>query len=292
MPEIWFPNLGIKIYKLSRTAFSIGNFNIYWYGLIIGVAIIAAFMLVLHEAKRSGQKPEDYIDFASFAIILSVIGARLYYVIFSWDMYKDNLLKIFAFREGGLAIYGGVLTGILCGIVFCKKRHINFFLLADTVLPSVLLGQVCGRWGNFFNREAFGGYTDGLFAMRILKDQASYIPQSVLDKIVNVNGTEYIQVQPTFLYESFLNFCLLIFLLILRKHKKFNGQIGTLYLIGYGIIRFIVESFRTDQLTIGSTGIAVSQVVSIILTLCGIIFYIKLYNKSKTEKLKGDNIEN
>lgn len=120
MPEIWFPNLGIKIDKLSRTAFSIGNFNIYWYGLIIGLAIIAAVLLVLHEAKRSGQKPDDYIDFASFAIILSVIGARLYYVIFSWDMYKDNLLKILTFREGGLAIYGGVLTGILCGIIFCK----------------------------------------------------------------------------------------------------------------------------------------------------------------------------
>ncbi len=292
MPEIWFPNLGIKIDKLSRTAFSIGSFNVYWYGLIIGLAIIAAVLLVLHEAKRSGQKPEDYIDFASFAIILSVIGARLYYVIFSWDMYKDNLLKIFAFREGGLAIYGGVLTGILCGIIFCKRRKINFFLMADTVLPSVLLGQVCGRWGNFINREAFGGYTDGLFAMRILKDQASYIPQSVLDNIINVNGTEYIQVQPTFLYESFLNLCLLIFLLILRKHKKFNGQIGTLYLIGYGTIRFIVESFRTDQLTIGQSGIAVSQIVSIILALCGIVLYIKLYKKSKTENLKGDNIEN
>lgn len=128
-------------------------------------------------------------------------------------MYKDDLLKIFAFREGGLAIYGGVLTGILCGIIFCKRRHINFFLLADTVLPSVLLGQVCGRWGNFINREAFGGYTDGFFAMRILKDQASYIPQSALDNIINVNGTEYIQVQPTFLYDhslicACLYFCL------------------------------------------------------------------------------------
>ena len=113
MPEIWFPNLGIKIDHLSRTAIKIGNFNIYWYGLIIGAAIILATLLVIHEAKRSGQRPEDYIDFASFAIVLSVIGARLYYVIFSWDMYKDNLIKIFAFREGGLAIYGGINGAIL-----------------------------------------------------------------------------------------------------------------------------------------------------------------------------------
>ena len=288
MPEIWFPNLGIKIDHLSRTAIKIGNFNIYWYGLIIGTAIILATLLVIHEAKRSGQRPEDYIDFASFAIVLSVIGARLYYVIFSWDMYKDNLIKIFAFREGGLAIYGGVLTGILCGIIFAKKRGINFFLLADTVLPSVLLGQVMGRWGNFFNREAFGGYTNGLFAMRILKEQASYLPQSALNNLITVNGTEYIQVHPTFLYESSLNLCLLVFLLILRKHKKFNGQIASLYMFGYGIIRFFVESLRTDQLQIGSTGIAVSQAVSAVLIIIGIIFYIKL-KKESLNSMKGDS---
>ena len=292
MPEIWFPNLGIKIEHLSRTAFKIGSFSIYWYGLIIGLSIIAAVLLVLHEAKRSGQNPEDYIDFASFAIILSVIGARLYFVVFSWDMYKDNLLKIFALREGGLAIYGGVLTGILCGIIFARKRGINFFQLADTVLPSVLQGQICGRWGNFINREAFGGFTDSLFAMRILADQASYIPQSALENMVIVNGAKYIQVHPTFLYESFLNLCLFIFLIILRKHKNFHGQIGSLYLIGYGIIRFFVESLRTDQLKIASTGIAVSQVVSAALVICGVIMYIKLSKKGKTDDMKGDNVEN
>ena len=155
-------------------------------------------------------------------------------------------------------------------------------------MPSVLLGQVMGRWGNFFNREAIGGYTNGLFAMRILKEQASYLPQSALNNLITVNGTEYIQVHPTFLYESSLNLCLLVFLLILRKHKKFNGQIASLYMFGYGIIRFFVESLRTDQLQIGSTGIAVSQAVSAVLIIIGIIFYIKL-KKESLNSMKGDS---
>ncbi|MCI1931131.1 MAG: prolipoprotein diacylglyceryl transferase [Clostridia bacterium] len=290
MPEIWFPNIGIKIYHLSRVLFSIGNFNIYWYGAIIGIGIVLATLLVLHEAERSGQKKEDYIDLASFGIIASVIGARLYYVIFSWDNYKTDLLKIFAIREGGLAIYGGVLTGIVCGIIFSKRRKIPFWLVADTVLPSVLLGQILGRWGNFFNREAFGGYTNGLFAMRYLKNQVANIAPSVLAHVITVNGTEYIQVQPTFLYESFPNLCLFIFLIILRKHKKFDGQIGTLYMIGYGIIRFFVEGLRTDQLKLFDTGIAVSQVVSIVLIIVGIAFYIILMKRST--KIAGAANEN
>ena len=276
MPEIWFPNLGIKISNLSKIAFTIGDYNIYWYGIIIGAAIIAAFFLVLHEAKRTGQSQNDYIDFASFTIILSIIGARLYYVIFSWDYYSKNPIKIFAIHEGGLAIYGAILTGIICGIVFSKIKKLNFFLMLDTIIPSVLLGQICGRWGNFFNREAFGGYTDCIFAMRYLKSQVTNIPQSVAEHIVNIGGTEYIQVHPTFFYESFLNLCLFVFLIILRKHKRFNGQIGALYLIGYGVIRFFVESMRTDQLIIGSSGIPVSQVVSAVIFILGIIMYIAL----------------
>jgi len=285
MPEIWFPNLGIKINHLSRVFLSIGSFDLYWYGLIIGVGIVLAVLLVLHEAKRSGQKPEDYIDLASFAIILSLIGARVYYVIFSWDNYKNDLLKIFAVREGGLAIYGGVITAIICGIIFSKRRKISFWLIADTVVPSILLGQILGRWGNFFNREAFGCYTNCIFAMRYLKDQVANIAPSVLEHIVTVNGTEYIQVHPTFLYESSLNLCLFIFLLILRRHKKFTGQIGTLYFIGYGLIRFFIEGLRTDQLIFMHTGVAVSQVVSAVLFFCGIIFYIVLKKLGKKEKV-------
>ena len=276
-PEVWFPNLGIKINHLSRVALSIFGFDVYWYGMIIGSAIMLAVLLVMHEAKRTGQNPDEYLDFGIYTIIISIIGARLYYVIFTWDDYKNNLIKIFALREGGLAIYGGVLTGIVCGVIYSRKKKKDFWLMADTILPSVLLGQILGRWGNFFNREAFGGYTDGLFAMRYLKEQVMEynISADILSKIVNVNGVEYIQVHPTFLYESLWNLTLFIGLILLRKYgKKFNGQIGALYIIGYGVGRFWIEGLRTDQLIIGSTGVAVSQVVSVALVIIGIAIYI------------------
>ncbi|MGE4215179.1 MAG: prolipoprotein diacylglyceryl transferase [Anaerotignaceae bacterium] len=283
-PEVWFPNIGIKIEHLSRVALSLFGFDVYWYGIIIGSAIMLAVLLIMHEAKRTGQNPDEYLDFGIYTIIISIIGARLYYVIFTWDDYKNNLIKIFALREGGLAIYGAVLTGIVCGIIYSRKKKKDFWLMADTILPSVLLGQLMGRWGNFFNREAFGGYTDGLFAMRYLKEQVvdSNITADIISKIINVNGAEYIQVHPTFLYESLWNLALFIGLILLRKYgKKFNGQIGALYIIGYGIGRFWIEGLRTDQLIVGSTGIAVSQLVSVVLIIAGIAIYIFRIKKSR-----------
>lgn len=283
-PEVWFPNLGIKIKHMSRVAFSIFGFDVYWYGLIIGSAIMLGVLLMINEAKRTGQNPDEYLDFGIYVIILSIIGARLYYVIFLWKDYKDNLIKIFAVREGGLAIYGAVLTGIIFGAIYSRKKKKNFWLIADTVLPSVLLGQICGRWGNFFNREAFGGYTDGLFAMRYLKAQVmeSNISANIMSHIINVNGAEYIQVHPTFLYESLWNLALFIGLILLRKYgKKFNGQIGALYIIGYGSGRIWIEGLRTDQLILDSTGLAVSQLVSGILIIIGIAIYIWKMNKRK-----------
>ena len=273
--EVWFPNLGIKIEKLSRQALSVFGFEIYWYGVIIGMSILLAWLLVLHEAKRTNQSPEEYMDFGIVAIILSIIGARLYYVIFSWSDYQYNLIKIFATREGGLAIYGAVLAGILSGIVYARIKKKDIWLMADTVLPSLLLGQALGRWGNFFNREAFGGHTEGLFAMRYIKDQVHGVAASVLENTVLVEGIEYIQVHPTFLYESLWSIGLLIILLVIRrKYKKFDGQVGILYAIGYGLGRLWIEELRTDQLLIGSTNIAVSQVVSVLMIAVGLALYL------------------
>lgn len=287
MPEVWFPNLGIEIQKLDNVAFNIFGLEVYWYGLIIGIGILSGLLLAVYEAKRTGQNPDDYMDFVLVAIVACVIGARLYYVAFSWDNYKDNLMSIFALREGGLAIYGGIITAVICAILFTRYKKMNFWLFADTAAPSLIFGQIIGRWGNFFNREAFGGYTDGLFAMRYIKDQTYNIAQSVLDKTVFVNGTEYIQVHPTFLYESLWNLGVLVILLILKRKKKFDGEIFGLYILGYALGRVWIEGLRTDQLLIGDTGIAVSQLLSGILIFVGIGL---LYYRYKKEKNNDMNI--
>lgn len=283
MPEIWFPNLGIEIDKLSNVAFNIFGINVYWYGVIIGSGIMLALLLAIYEAKRTNQKPDDYIDFTMIAIVVCVICARLYYVIFSWDYYSQHISEVFAIRNGGLAIYGGIIGGVITAFLFTKKKKLNFWLFADTAAPSLLLGQIIGRWGNFFNREAFGGYTDGLFAMRYMKDQVSNIPQSVINNIVTVNGVDYIQVQPTFLYESLWNLGVFIILMILKRNKKFDGQIFGLYILGYAIGRVWIEGLRTDQLMLGHTGIAVSQLLSAVLIFVGIAI---LYMRNK----KSNNI--
>lgn len=277
MPEIWFPNLGIEIGHLDRTAFSIAGHNIYWYGIFIGTGVILGVLLAMHEAKRTGQNPDTYIDYMLYALIISIIGARLYYVIFSWDFYSQHPEKIFAIREGGLAIYGGIIGGVLTGIFYCRWKKQKFWLMADTIAPSLLLGQILGRWGNFFNREAFGGYTDGLFAMRYQLSQVrtSDLTDDILSHLVNVNGMDYIQVHPTFLYESLWNVGVFLILMVLIRRKKFDGQIFALYLFGYGLGRVWIEGLRTDQLMIGS--VAVSQALSAVLILfsAGLFFFLR-----------------
>ncbi len=283
MPEIWFPHLGIEIKQLSRVIFQIFGYDVYWYGVIIGSGVLIALALAVQEAKRTQQNPENYVDIALFGVIFSVIGARLYYVIFSWKFYVNEPLKIFALREGGLAIYGGIIAGIITVIVYTKIKNLNFWLVADTAAPSLLLGQIIGRWGNFFNREAFGGYTDNIFAMRYLKEQVHNITPSVLEKVVIVNGVEYIQVHPTFLYESMWNMGVFVLLFILKKKKKFDGEIFGLYLLGYACGRVWIEGLRTDQLKIAN--IAVSQLLSALLIVGAVVLLWYRNNKSKTASL-------
>ncbi|NLK38344.1 MAG: prolipoprotein diacylglyceryl transferase [Epulopiscium sp.] len=281
-PEIWFPHLGIQIQHLSRTAFTVFGKEIYWYGIIIGCGVLLGLLLALHEAKRTGQNPEDYLDFALYGMIFSVIGARLYYVIFSWETYKGQFWKIFAIREGGLAIYGGIIAAIITAIIYTRKKHMNFWLLADTAAPSLILGQILGRWGNFFNREAFGGYTDTLFAMRYLKEQVGYIAPSVMEHLVEANGAWYVQVHPTFLYESLWNLGVFAILMLMKYHKKFDGQIFGFYLFGYAAGRVWIEGLRTDQLMIGN--FAVSQLLSALIIVASIVL---MWYRKNSEKMKG-----
>ena len=281
MPEIWFPNLGIEIEHLSRTAFTLFGKDVYWYGILIGLGVIGGIFLVLQEAKRTGQDPNTYLDFALYALIFSILGARLYYVLFKWDFYSVHPEKILALREGGLAIYGGIIGGVLTAIVYCKRKKLDFWVLADTAAPSLIFGQIVGRWGNFFNREAFGGFTDGLFALRYQVSQVrqSDISADILANIQNFGGVDYIQVHPTFLYESVWNLCVLLLLFYLCRHKKFNGQVMGVYFLGYALGRVWIEGLRTDQLMIGS--FAVSQLLSAVLIAAAVVFLIVMSKRAK-----------
>lgn len=273
--DIAFPHLGIAIDSLPK-GITIGGFTIAYYGVIIALGMLGGLMLARWQAKRTGQNPELYMDYAIVGVLFAIVGARLYYVAFSWDNYKDNLLQIFNTRGGGMAIYGGVIAAVITAIVFCRIRKYKFSLFADTAVVGLVLGQIVGRYGNFMNREAFGGYTDSLLAMRLKVEQvnASNITETMREHMVTIDGVQYIQVHPTFFYESTWNLLLLILMLLYTKKKKFDGEIFLMYLVGYGIGRTWIEGLRTDQLQIGSTGIAVSQVLSAAIAVGGIIYWI------------------
>lgn len=283
--DIVFPHLGICLENVPKN-FSVFGFTIAFYGLIIGIGVILGLFLALHLAKITGQDPDTYWDFAIYAIIFAVIGARLYYVIFAWDQYKDNLLSIFNTRKGGMAIYGGVIGGFLTLFIYCRLKKKNPFQLGDTAVPGLVLGQIIGRWGNFMNREAFGGYTDNLFAMRLPLEmvRASDISQELSEHIVE--GTNYIQVHPTFLYESVWNLVLLVFMLLYTKRKKFHGEICLMYFAGYGLGRFLIEGLRTDQLLLPGTGIAVSQVLSLCMLIFAVVADLAVRSLLKKGKLQ------
>lgn len=261
--EISFPNLGIYLKNVGKSIDLFG-IEIAYYGIIIGTAILLGFWIAAREAKRTGQNPENYLDMGIIGVIAGIVGARLYYVIFSWDMYKDNLLDIFNLREGGLAIYGGVIAAVISVLVLAKVKHLSAPQIFDTIAMALLNGQMLGRWGNFFNREAFGGYTDSLFAMRLPLDavRSSDVTEQMRRHIEWIDGVSYIQVHPTFLYESLWCMVLLIILFAYRKHKKYEGELFLMYLFGYGLGRFWIEGLRTDQLLLPGVGIAVSQLLA------------------------------
>lgn len=261
--EISFSNLGIYLKNVGKSIDLFG-IEIAYYGIIIGTAILLGFWIAAREAKRTGQNPENYLDMGIIGVIAGIVGARLYYVIFSWDMYKDNLLDIFNLREGGLAIYGGVIAAVISVLVLAKVKHLSAPQIFDTIAMALLNGQMLGRWGNFFNREAFGGYTDSLFAMRLPLDavRSSDVTEQMRRHIERIDGVSYIQVHPTFLYESLWCMVLLIILFAYRKHKKYEGELFLMYLFGYGLGRFWIEGLRTDQLLLPGVGIAVSQLLA------------------------------
>ena len=243
---------------MNPVAFTIFGIDIMWYGVLISGAVVIGVLIALREAKRTAFKEDNLLDFLLYAIPLAIVGARLYYVIFSWDYYSQNPSQIINIRSGGLAIHGAVIAGIITGIVFCKKRKINALELFDLVMPSLILGQAIGRWGNYVNQEAYGGPTD--------------LPWGII-----IDGQK---VHPTFLYESITNLCIFIFLMCFRKHKKItDGQVLGLYLILYSTGRFFIEGLRTDSLMF--MGLRVAQLISLASIIAGAALLIYLKKNKK-----------
>lgn len=260
--SISFPNLGITLNNVGKMI-SFFGIDVAYYGIIIVTGMIVGLFVAQKEAVRTRQNKEIYFDYAIYAYIFSIIGARIYYVVFSWDYYKNNLMSIINIREGGLAIYGGVIGAVITLIIFAKVKKQNFWLMADTGCQGLVVGQIIGRFGNFFNREAFGDYTNNLFAMKLPKEAVR--SSDLTAKIIENMKDGCIQVHPTFLYEASWNLLLFIFIILYRKHKHFDGEIFFIYLGGYGFGRAIIEGLRTDQLMLFNSGIPVSQALAALL---------------------------
>ena len=282
--EISFPNLGITLPYVPKS-FTIFGIEIALYGLIITLGMLLAVALSARLADREELKGEEVWNASLWCIVLSIVGARIYYVVFSWDAYRGDLLQIFNLRAGGLAFYGGLIAAAATLLFYVKKKQLSFPRYADVMVHGILLGQSIGRWGNFTNREAFGGYTEGLFAMRLPLSmvRGSDITQEIALHVES--GMNYIQVHPTFLYESAWNLCLLLLLLWYSKKKlsRFAGERMLMYLGGYGLGRFLIEGLRTDQLRFPGTEIAVSQVLGGALFVCATVLILYLRNKRKEE---------
>ncbi len=271
--HVSFPGLGIESLEVNRVAVTVGNFSIYWYGIIIAVGFLLALLYAMKNLKRYHLKQDTFIDCVLAGLICGIIGARAYFVIFSWDNYKDNLLDIFAIHNGGLAIYGGIIGGMGAGCIMAKILKVNIPAILDISATGFLIGQGLGRWGNFINQEAFGTPTD--------------LPWGMVSE--NTGG---VAVHPCFFYESvwcIAGFFLLWFLSY--KWRKFDGQMFLLYLIWYGFERMIVEGLRTDSLMTPFLNLRVSQILSGILVITGTVLLIVNLQKAKHRVLAAETEE-
>lgn len=241
---------------LNRIAFKFGNFSVKWYGIIMAIAIVVATWMAISEGKKRHIMPDDFVDLLLWAVPLGYVGARIYYVIFEWGYYSQHPDQIIAIWNGGIAIYGGLIAGLIVLLVFCYKRMLPPFLMLDIIAPGVMAAQIIGRWGNFINQEAHGGPTTLHFL------QSLHLPEFIIQQM-KINGVYY---QPTFLYESFFNLIGLIIILSLRhrKHLFKQGEVFMFYVMWYSAVRFFVEGLRTDSLYVFGI-IRVSQALSLIL---------------------------
>ena len=286
--DIAFPHLGIYLNHVIKTITLPGGFTVAMYGITMALSMLAGLCLAMRVAKKTGQNPDEYLNFALIGIVAALLGARIYYVAFTWDYYSRHPLEILNFRGGGLALYGSVIAGVLTIVIYARVRGLSLPLMLDTASTGMVLGQIIGRWGNFFNREAFGQYSDGLFAMRLPVDavRADEITELMKQHAYTVNRVTYIQVHPTFLYESLWNVGVLTVLLLVTfsGKKRFHGEIILLYLLLYSAGRAWIEGLRTDQLRFAHTAIAVSQLLACILVIVSGISLIVLSRREKSSR--------
>ncbi len=257
---------------INPIAFHLGNLSVKWYGVIMAVAIVLATWMSISEGKKRQIESDDFIDLLLWAVPLGYVGARIYYVIFEWGYYSQHPNQIIAIWNGGIAIYGGLIAGLIVLLVFCYKRMLPPFLMLDVISPGIMAAQILGRWGNFINQEAHGGPTTLHFL------ESLHLPEFIIQQM-KINGVYY---QPTFLYESLFNLIGLIIILSLRHKKHFfkQGEVFMSYLMWYSVVRFFVEGLRTDSLYIFGV-IRVSQFLSLILFI-GVLFLF-IYRRVKVK---------
>ncbi|MGG4453577.1 prolipoprotein diacylglyceryl transferase [Brevibacillus porteri] len=264
---------------IDPIAIAIGPLKIHWYGIIMGLAFFLGTYLARYNSKRSGIDPDHVLNMVVLIIPAAIVCARLYYVTFEWAQYKDNPLDIFAVWQGGLAIHGGLIGGVLAGSWYIRKHNLPFLRLADIFMPSVILGQAIGRWGNFINQEAHGGPVSAEFMEKF--------PAFIREQMF-IGGQYY---HPTFLYESIWNlFVFAVLMFMLYRFKKFDGQVLFSYMILYSLGRFYIEGMRTDSLLIADT-LRVAQLVSLCLIAAGVILMLVFARKRKQTGHSQNSIE-
>ena len=279
-----FPGLGLDL-KIGQVAFKIGSFEIYWYAVVITLGLVLAVLYTYRRAKLFGVNSDKLLDVIFWGFFGGVIGARLYYVAYSWDMFKDDPLRILNFRTGGMAIYGGIIGALLVGVTACKLKKMRVLPVLDLAGMGFLIGQSLGRWGNFFNQEAFGANTSlpwGMYSQNT-HDYLQLHAANLADLGVAVDPT--MPVHPCFLYESLWCALGLLLLHLYTKHRKFDGEMFLFYIGWYGAGRFVIEGLRTDSLMIGR--IRISQLLAALCVIATAVIWLVVRSKIKSSHQEG-----
>jgi phosphatidylglycerol:prolipoprotein diacylglycerol transferase len=267
----------IHLLSINPVAFHIGSIPVRWYGILIALGIVLAFIVVQREMVKRGMHPDFLTDLLVWAVPISIISARIYYVIFSWDYYQDNPGQIIQIWEGGIAIHGALIGAFITTYIYTKRRGISFWKTVDIAAPGLLIGQIIGRWGNFMNQEAHGFPVSEHFL------NTTIIPDWIMDQMT-INGVTY---HPTFLYESMWNLVGLIILLLLRRVSLKRGEMFLFYLTWYSFGRYFIEGMRTDSLMGGA--LRTAQVVSVVTIIIAVIFFVIRRYVRKVDETYQDN---